>query len=214
MSDALPSIALVAAAYLIGSIPSAYLIGRLIAGIDIREYGSGNVGASNVSVHVGKKWVAPIAIFDVFVKGFPTCLRWWLSSVGPRVNRASDRRVGGNVRTQLAHIPKILRRTRNFSRPRLDGRLWHAALHPVGNDPRGSLLTYTLAGFGGILALSDNLVTGLGDMGWLWELGSRIWCWIRAYHDCPASYIRRIQRFVVNLWGVDTCQTCMEPHGL
>ena len=70
MSDALPSIALVAAAYLIGSIPSAYLIGRLIAGIDIREYGSGNVGASNVSVHVGKKWVAPIAIFDVFVKGF------------------------------------------------------------------------------------------------------------------------------------------------
>ena len=70
MSDALPSITLVAAAYLIGSIPSAYLIGRLIAGIDIREYGSGNVGASNVSVHVGKKWVAPIAIFDVFVKGF------------------------------------------------------------------------------------------------------------------------------------------------
>ena len=70
MSDALPSIALIAAAYLIGSIPSAYLIGRLIAGIDIREYGSGNVGASNVSVHVGKKWVAPIAIFDVFVKGF------------------------------------------------------------------------------------------------------------------------------------------------
>ncbi len=70
MSDTLPSIALVAAAYLVGSIPSAYLIGRLIAGIDIREYGSGNVGASNVSVHVGKKWVAPIALFDVFAKGF------------------------------------------------------------------------------------------------------------------------------------------------
>ena len=70
MSDLLLSVALVVAAYLVGSIPSAYLIGRLIAGIDIREYGSGNVGASNVSVHVGKKWVAPIALFDVFAKGF------------------------------------------------------------------------------------------------------------------------------------------------
>lgn len=71
MSDALPSIVLIVAAYLVGSVPTSYLIGRLIAGIDIREYGSGNVGASNVSVHVGKKWVAPIAIFDVLVKGFP-----------------------------------------------------------------------------------------------------------------------------------------------
>lgn len=70
MPDAFPSIALVTAAYLVGSIPSAYLIGRFIADIDIREYGSGNVGASNVSVHVGKKWVVPIALFDVFAKGF------------------------------------------------------------------------------------------------------------------------------------------------
>ena len=69
MSDTILSIALIVGAYLIGSVPSAYVIGRTVAGIDIREYGSGNVGASNVSVHVGKKWVAPIALFDVFVKG-------------------------------------------------------------------------------------------------------------------------------------------------
>ena len=70
MSEVLLSLAFIAASYLIGSVPSAYLVGRYVAGIDIREYGSGNVGASNVSVHVGKKWVVPIAIFDVFVKGF------------------------------------------------------------------------------------------------------------------------------------------------
>lgn len=69
MSDLLISAALIIGAYLLGSVPSAYLVGRLIAGIDIRDYGSGNVGASNVSVHVGKKWVAPIAVFDVFGKG-------------------------------------------------------------------------------------------------------------------------------------------------
>lgn len=36
------------AAYLIGSIPTAYLMGRIVKGIDIRNYGSGNVGATNV----------------------------------------------------------------------------------------------------------------------------------------------------------------------
>ncbi|MCX6358061.1 MAG: glycerol-3-phosphate 1-O-acyltransferase PlsY [Candidatus Aureabacteria bacterium] len=35
-------------AYLIGSIPTAYLVGRLVKGLDIRSYGSGNVGATNV----------------------------------------------------------------------------------------------------------------------------------------------------------------------
>ena len=69
MSEVLIPIALILGAYLVGSVPSAYLVGRLVAGIDIRNYGSGNVGASNVSVHVGKKWVAPIALFDVFGKG-------------------------------------------------------------------------------------------------------------------------------------------------
>ena len=70
MPDLVLSIALVLGAYLVGSVPSAYLVGKWVAGIDIREYGSGNVGASNVSVHVGKKWVVPIALFDVFGKGF------------------------------------------------------------------------------------------------------------------------------------------------
>lgn len=69
MSEGLIVIALVLGAYLVGSVPSAYLVGKLVSGIDIRNYGSGNVGASNVSHHVGKKWVAPIALFDVFGKG-------------------------------------------------------------------------------------------------------------------------------------------------
>ena len=70
MSDLTITIALIIGAYLVGSVPSAYLVGKLVAGIDIREYGSGNVGASNVSVHVGKKWVVPIGLFDVFAKGY------------------------------------------------------------------------------------------------------------------------------------------------
>ena len=64
------SAALIIGAYLIGSIPTGYLIGRFAAGIDIREYGSGNVGSSNVIAHVGlKTGVLQGLFFDGIVKG-------------------------------------------------------------------------------------------------------------------------------------------------
>ena len=56
-------------AYLIGSVPTAYIIGRLVKGIDIRQYGSGNVGGSNLFYNVGKRWVVPLGLFDLFAKG-------------------------------------------------------------------------------------------------------------------------------------------------
>ena len=55
--------------YLIGSVPTAYIIGRLVKGIDIRHYGSGNVGGTNVFFHVGKWWIVPHGLFEIFVKG-------------------------------------------------------------------------------------------------------------------------------------------------
>ena len=56
-------------AYLIGAVPTAYVIGRLVRGIDIREYGSGNVGGTNVFYNVGRAWTLPLGIFEIFVKG-------------------------------------------------------------------------------------------------------------------------------------------------
>jgi glycerol-3-phosphate acyltransferase PlsY len=55
--------------YLVGSVPTAFLIGKLAKGIDIRQYGSGNVGATNVVHHVGKRWLVPLGILELFVKG-------------------------------------------------------------------------------------------------------------------------------------------------
>lgn len=55
--------------YLVGSIPTAYIIGRLVKGIDIRDYGSGNVGGSNLFEHVGRWWIVPHSLFEVFAKG-------------------------------------------------------------------------------------------------------------------------------------------------
>jgi glycerol-3-phosphate acyltransferase PlsY len=54
--------------YLLGSIPFGYLAGRLV-GIDIRETGSGNVGATNVVRVLGKQYGYPVFVLDV-LKGF------------------------------------------------------------------------------------------------------------------------------------------------
>lgn len=55
----------VAGAYLLGSVPSGYVIVRLARGADIREVGSGNIGASNVWRQYGARLGAPVALFDV-----------------------------------------------------------------------------------------------------------------------------------------------------
>jgi len=56
--------------YFIGSIPSGYLAGR-IAGIDIRKTGSGNIGATNVTRELGKRYGYPVFLAD-FIKGLTT----------------------------------------------------------------------------------------------------------------------------------------------
>ena len=52
-------------AYLLGSIPAAYIVTRLVTGKDIRRLGSGNAGANNVYRNVGLRAAIPVAIFDV-----------------------------------------------------------------------------------------------------------------------------------------------------
>jgi glycerol-3-phosphate acyltransferase PlsY len=53
------------AAYLLGSVPAAYLLAKCFYGIDIRKHGTGKIGASNV-LRTTSKWLAiPVAIFDI-----------------------------------------------------------------------------------------------------------------------------------------------------
>ena len=56
-------------AYLWGAIPTAYLVGRYLKGMDIRTYGSGNVGASNVSEQMGARAGLLVGLFDSLGKG-------------------------------------------------------------------------------------------------------------------------------------------------
>ena len=56
---------LIITAYLIGSIPTALIISRHYFGIDIREYGSGNMGATNAFRILGAKYGTIIMVLDV-----------------------------------------------------------------------------------------------------------------------------------------------------
>ena len=51
--------------YLLGSIPSGWLAGRWLKGIDLREIGSGSTGATNVLRHVGKGPALVVFLIDV-----------------------------------------------------------------------------------------------------------------------------------------------------
>ncbi len=65
---------LVVFSYLLGSIPTGYLIAKRVMGIDIREHGSGNPGAANVYRTVGK-WAGISTFLIDALKGFiPVCL--------------------------------------------------------------------------------------------------------------------------------------------
>lgn len=59
------SIVLFLAAYLLGSIPTGYLIGKYVKGIDIREHGSGSTGATNVLRTLGKQAGATVLLVDM-----------------------------------------------------------------------------------------------------------------------------------------------------
>ncbi|HSJ13678.1 MAG TPA: glycerol-3-phosphate 1-O-acyltransferase PlsY [Longimicrobiales bacterium] len=62
---------LVLAAYLIGATPTSYIVGRS-RGIDLREHGSGNLGATNAYRVLGWKAATPIFILDIVKGWLPT----------------------------------------------------------------------------------------------------------------------------------------------
>ena len=68
------SILLIIFGYLLVSIPTAYIAGRVVKGIDLRAHGSGTVSGSMVWEHVGHWVVVPVGLFDVAKGAIPTWL--------------------------------------------------------------------------------------------------------------------------------------------
>ena len=65
---------LIALAYLAGSMPSSFLVGKVFHGIDLRQHGSGNLGATNAFRVLGAKSALPVLIADIGKGALPVIL--------------------------------------------------------------------------------------------------------------------------------------------
>lgn len=68
------------AAYLVGSFPSAYIIGRRIKDIDIRQHGSGNMGAANAQQVLGWRAATVVFLLDLFKGILAVYLGIWVGA--------------------------------------------------------------------------------------------------------------------------------------
>ena len=59
-----PALPWLVASYLLGAIPTSYLAARLLAGIDLREHGSRNLGATNLYRVLGWRYAIPVGVLD------------------------------------------------------------------------------------------------------------------------------------------------------
>lgn len=88
-------------AYLVGSVPFGYLAGK-INGIDLREHGSKNIGATNTFRVLGKKWGIPVFICDV-LKGFFPVLAMKLH-LGVELTDCTTAQMGWLIGTLVAAV--------------------------------------------------------------------------------------------------------------
>jgi len=74
------------ASYLLGATPTSYIAGKLGRGIDLREHGSKNLGATNVYRILGWKYAIPVALFDIAKGAVPVLVfshpAWLAVAVG------------------------------------------------------------------------------------------------------------------------------------
>lgn len=86
-----------AVGYLIGSLPFGVLIGKAVAKVDVREYGSGSMGMTNVLRTVGKPAAAAVLLLDIG-KGVAAVIiaKWFFDSPGAEVAAALAALAGHN----------------------------------------------------------------------------------------------------------------------
>jgi acyl phosphate:glycerol-3-phosphate acyltransferase len=78
MSRFLIIIALAIFAFLWGGIPTGYVVVKLLKGEDIRNFGSGNIGATNVRRVLGMRWFFGVLLLDAFKGAVPMLLAWMI----------------------------------------------------------------------------------------------------------------------------------------
>lgn len=93
-------------AYLVGSFPTSYLAGRLVRGIDLREHGSRNLGATNVYRVLGWKVAIPVALVDILKGALP------VAYIAPRVSPALTVALLVGIAAIVGHVYPVFMRFR------------------------------------------------------------------------------------------------------
>jgi glycerol-3-phosphate acyltransferase PlsY len=84
--------------YLLGAIPTSFLVGRVFRGIDMREHGSRNLGATNLYRTMGWKYAVPVGLFDMAKGAVPVAV------FGPMVPSIALFPVYCGVAAVLGHV--------------------------------------------------------------------------------------------------------------
>jgi acyl phosphate:glycerol-3-phosphate acyltransferase len=96
-------VALILIAYLLGSIPTSVWIGRTFYNIDVREFGSGNAGATNTFRVLGKRAGIPVLIIDI-LKGAAAVGLSWLSVFEPNSSEFVNLQLALGIAALIGHI--------------------------------------------------------------------------------------------------------------
>lgn len=83
------------ASYLLGSLPTSWMVVKLVKGEDLRKLGSGNLGATNLYRQLGWRWALPAALIDMGKGIIPVLV------FGPRTG-------GGEIMALLLGITAVL----------------------------------------------------------------------------------------------------------
>ena len=94
---------LIVFAYLVGSIPSAVWLGKRFYNIDVREFGSGNAGATNTFRVLGKKAGIVVLVCDI-LKGSLSVLLAFLSSYNVNSNQFVNLQLALGIAAVVGHV--------------------------------------------------------------------------------------------------------------
>lgn len=97
------NIALLILAYLLGALPFSIIAGRLFKGIDIREHGSGNAGATNTFRVLGKKAGIPVLLLDV-LKGYAAVSLAHYSEFGSNTEMFINLSLAYGIAAVIGHV--------------------------------------------------------------------------------------------------------------
>lgn len=104
MTTTTATLASIACGYLCGSVPFGYLAGKL-KGIDIRQHGSGNIGATNAIRVLGKGMGIPVFILDMLKGWLPVWLaEGWIISTGAEIEMVTTVKVLAGFAAVLGHM--------------------------------------------------------------------------------------------------------------